>query len=84
MAADKNEILFSRFGINYNNEPDMFKKGSVTYQDVCCLALPADIQGLTSFSAELRRRLCPRWKTREIVRRRHEKRGTAKKETRAV
>ena len=39
MAADKNEILFSRFGINYNNEPDMFKKGSVIYRDVCCLAL---------------------------------------------
>ncbi|KAG7293202.1 Glucose-responsive transcription factor [Staphylotrichum longicolle] len=27
-AADKNEILFSKFSINYNNEPEMYKKGS--------------------------------------------------------
>jgi tRNA(His) 5'-end guanylyltransferase len=33
-SKDKNEILFSRFGINYNNEPDIFKKGSVLYRDV--------------------------------------------------
>lgn len=29
VAADKNEILFSQFGINYNNEPEMFKKGTL-------------------------------------------------------
>ncbi|PUU74090.1 Thg1 C terminal domain-domain-containing protein [Tuber borchii] len=28
-SADKNEILFSQFGINYNNEPAMYRKGSV-------------------------------------------------------
>ncbi|CAZ80201.1 unnamed protein product [Tuber melanosporum] len=28
-SADKNEILFSRFGINYNNEPAIYRKGSV-------------------------------------------------------
>ncbi|MCJ1479195.1 tRNA-His guanylyltransferase [Lambiella insularis] len=33
VAADKNEILFSRFGINYNNELDMFRKGSVVYRN---------------------------------------------------
>ncbi|KAL1871306.1 hypothetical protein VTK73DRAFT_2138 [Phialemonium thermophilum] len=33
LAADKNEILFSRFKINYNNEPEMFKKGSVLFRD---------------------------------------------------
>ncbi|KFA63022.1 hypothetical protein S40285_07236 [Stachybotrys chlorohalonatus IBT 40285] len=33
LAADKNEILFSRFGINYNNEPEIFKKGSVVFRD---------------------------------------------------
>ncbi|KAF5024173.1 hypothetical protein F66182_3762 [Fusarium sp. NRRL 66182] len=33
LAADKNEILFSRFSINYNNEPEMFKKGSVIFRD---------------------------------------------------
>ncbi|TVY43460.1 tRNA(His) guanylyltransferase, partial [Lachnellula subtilissima] len=32
-AAEKNEILFSRFKINYNNEPDMYKKGSVVFRD---------------------------------------------------
>ncbi|KAH8883870.1 tRNAHis guanylyltransferase [Thozetella sp. PMI_491] len=32
-AADKNEILFSKFSINYNNEPEIFKKGSVVFRD---------------------------------------------------
>ncbi|ELV12299.1 putative tRNA(His) guanylyltransferase [Tupaia chinensis] len=29
LAADKNEILFSEFNINYNNEPPMYRKGTV-------------------------------------------------------
>ncbi|KAI0007645.1 tRNA guanylyltransferase [Xylariaceae sp. FL0662B] len=33
LASDKNEILFSKFKINYNNEPEIFKKGSVVYRD---------------------------------------------------
>ncbi|KAF8846879.1 tRNAHis guanylyltransferas-like protein Thg1 [Acephala macrosclerotiorum] len=33
LAADKNEILFSRFKINYNNEPEIYKKGSVVLRD---------------------------------------------------
>ncbi|KAF2177692.1 Thg1-domain-containing protein [Zopfia rhizophila CBS 207.26] len=33
ISSDKNEILFSRFGINYNNEPEIYKKGSVLYRD---------------------------------------------------
>ncbi|KAI1392713.1 tRNA guanylyltransferase [Hypoxylon trugodes] len=33
LSADKNEILFSKFKINYNNEPEIFKKGSVIYRD---------------------------------------------------
>ena len=32
-SADKNEILFSKFGINYNNELEIFKKGSVIFRD---------------------------------------------------
>ncbi len=28
LAADKNELLFSRFGINYNDEKEMFRKGT--------------------------------------------------------
>lgn len=34
VSKDKNEILFSRFGINYNNEPEILKKGSVIFRDV--------------------------------------------------
>lgn len=34
LSADKNEILFSRFKINYNNEPEIYKKGSVVFRDV--------------------------------------------------
>jgi tRNA(His) guanylyltransferase len=33
-AADKNEILWSKFGINYNKEPEIYKKGSVVFRDV--------------------------------------------------
>ncbi|KAL4880149.1 Thg1 C terminal domain-containing protein [Aspergillus karnatakaensis] len=29
VSADKNEILFKRFGINYNNEEEIYKKGSI-------------------------------------------------------
>ncbi|XP_049543641.1 probable tRNA(His) guanylyltransferase [Anopheles darlingi] len=29
LASDKNEILFSKFGINYNNEPIMYRKGTI-------------------------------------------------------
>lgn len=34
LFKDKNEILFSRFSINYNNEPEIFKKGSTVFRDV--------------------------------------------------
>jgi tRNA(His) guanylyltransferase len=34
LAAEKNEILFSQFGINYNNEPEVSKKGSVLFRNV--------------------------------------------------
>ncbi|KAG9235447.1 tRNAHis guanylyltransferas-like protein Thg1 [Amylocarpus encephaloides] len=33
LAADKNEILFSRFKVNYNNEPEIYKKGSIVLRD---------------------------------------------------
>ncbi|KAF2401840.1 putative tRNAHis guanylyltransferase [Trichodelitschia bisporula] len=32
LSSDKNEILF-QLGINYNNEPEMFKKGTVLYRN---------------------------------------------------
>lgn len=45
VAADKNEILFSRFGINYNNEPDMFRKGSVVFREYALVAPPSSHPG---------------------------------------
>nr|KAF6482371.1 tRNA-histidine guanylyltransferase 1 like [Molossus molossus] len=35
LAADKNEILFSEFNINYNNEPLMYRKGTVLIWQKC-------------------------------------------------
>lgn len=32
MASDKHEILFSNFKINYNNEAEIFKKGTFLYR----------------------------------------------------
>ena len=29
VSSDKNEILFSEYNINYNNLPQMYRKGSV-------------------------------------------------------
>ena len=34
VASEKNEILFSEFEVNYNNEAELFKKGSIIYRDV--------------------------------------------------
>ncbi|KAL8937072.1 MAG: hypothetical protein Q9216_004606 [Gyalolechia sp. 2 TL-2023] len=47
LAADKNEILFSKFGINYNKQPEQFKKGSVIYKDVSQCSSLCNIHGLT-------------------------------------
>lgn len=33
LAADKNEILFSEFNINYNNEPQLYRKGTTLIWD---------------------------------------------------
>lgn len=33
VSSEKNEILFSKCGINYNNEPEMFKKGTIIVRD---------------------------------------------------
>ena len=34
VAAEKNEMLWARFGINYNEVSEMFRKGSVVFRDV--------------------------------------------------
>lgn len=46
-AADKNEILFSECSINYNNEPEIYKKGSVIFRDVCT---PISVPGTSTNS----------------------------------
>ncbi|KAL6705912.1 tRNA-His guanylyltransferase [Coniothyrium glycines] len=33
VSADKNEVLFKQFGINYNKEAECFRKGTVLYRD---------------------------------------------------
>ncbi|KAI9660922.1 MAG: tRNA-His guanylyltransferase [Bathelium mastoideum] len=51
VSSDKNEILFSRFGINYNNEPEMFKKGSLLYRDyTSSSSSPSALDGASSNS----------------------------------
>nr|CDS27376.1 tRNA(His) guanylyltransferase [Hymenolepis microstoma] len=32
LSSDKNEILFSEFQINYNNEPQLFRKGTTIFR----------------------------------------------------
>lgn len=34
LASDKNEILWGRLGINYNDEEELFRKGSVVFREV--------------------------------------------------
>jgi len=36
VTKEKNEILFTRFGINYNSLPEMFRKGSIVYKKQVC------------------------------------------------
>ncbi|XP_057313696.1 probable tRNA(His) guanylyltransferase [Hydractinia symbiolongicarpus] len=33
LSGDKNELLFSEFGMNYNNEESMFKKGTILIRE---------------------------------------------------
>merc|ERR1719391_514121 len=42
-ANDKNEILFSQFGINYNAEPEKFKKGTTLYRKKVEIPLQHDV-----------------------------------------
>lgn len=33
-SSDKHELLFKQFGVNYNNEEEIWKKGSVIFRDM--------------------------------------------------
>uniref|UniRef100_A0A182KDK5 Probable tRNA(His) guanylyltransferase n=1 Tax=Anopheles christyi TaxID=43041 RepID=A0A182KDK5_9DIPT len=37
LASDKNEILFTQFGINYNNEPLIYRKGTILLPKTVCI-----------------------------------------------
>ena len=41
-SNDKNEILFSQFGINYNNEPEQYKKGTTLWRKKVELPITAE------------------------------------------
>ncbi|KAK6460967.1 Thg1 C terminal domain-containing protein [Scheffersomyces coipomensis] len=43
-SKDKNEILFSKFGINYNNEPEIYKKGTIIIRELNETIMKKDIQ----------------------------------------
>lgn len=43
LASDKNEILWGRFGVNYNDEKEMFRKGSVVFREVGGVAAAAAV-----------------------------------------
>lgn len=47
LAKDKHEILFKDCQINYNNEPEMFKKGTVLVREVMA-SLPTQKEELTN------------------------------------
>ena len=55
LSKDKNEILFSEFGINYNNEPEQFRKGTILVKakkGEAPLTLFCDIIGDTFWNEE--------------------------------
>lgn len=55
-SKDKNEILFSRFGINYGKLPERYKKGSVLVRQVSVTVLGLMLEcGITDFNYMLRR-----------------------------
>ena len=51
-SAVKNELLFSRFGINYTHTPAQFRKGSVVYRK----HLPCDETSKTTGAPVVRMR----------------------------
>lgn len=48
LSSDKQEILFSECGLNYNNEPEMFKKGSLITNkgEICHIDVVKQIDAL--------------------------------------
>lgn len=50
VAADKNELLFSKFGVNYNNLPEIHRKGSVLVWEPVGAAVPAKVCGESPFN----------------------------------
>ncbi|QPG73216.1 tRNA-His guanylyltransferase [Brettanomyces nanus] len=63
VSADKNEILFKQFGINYNDEPEIYKKGTLYIRDSVITPTEANTRDLTKRQLE---RLQKRLKKSEI------------------
>ncbi|KAF8243785.1 putative tRNAHis guanylyltransferase [Wilcoxina mikolae CBS 423.85] len=57
LSKDKNEILFTRFGINYNNEEEMCKKGSVVFREYDTPPPEETGEELSKSQAEKRKKL---------------------------
>lgn len=55
-SRDKNEILFSRFGINYNNEPNVCKKGSSIFREYTATPPPPDAPDAQLSKTQLEKR----------------------------
>jgi len=71
VSGDKNEILFSEFNINYNNEPEQFKKGTTIIRKKIEIPIDADSnQEIQSFGAQD--------KPKTEVQDKHEKNQTSK------
>ena len=64
LSGDKNEILFSEFGINYNNEPEQFRKGTTLYK--VKVDIPIEDQ-VASKGAEVKSRTQIKETTNDII-----------------
>ncbi|QIW98278.1 hypothetical protein AMS68_003796 [Peltaster fructicola] len=53
LSADKNEILFKQFGINYNNEPEIYRKGTVIYRSYEACEQPILIEDMPQSKTQL-------------------------------
>ena len=71
-SAQKNQLLFERFGVNYNNVPERMRRGSVLVREEV-----RDSSFSMSFSADSRQQGCHggRWVGREGKREGEEEEG---------
>lgn len=66
VASTKNEILFSQFGINYNNEPEIFKKGTIIVRDLGPLSSVTTPDPSIQLSTRQKQRLTKKYNKADI------------------